>query len=169
MFDSFAAQCDESSKVNSESSLRRRQLLLAAGVWTAASAAGAAQVASAAQLPDLELAFAARTFSEAISALGGMPQVSTQISLELPQVAENGALVPVSVSSQLGGTRDILILFDGNPQPVAACVTIPHGTEAYAAIRIRLAQSGTVYVVARTEEGLFSAARAIQVTVGGCA
>ena len=155
--------------MNPEASLRRRQLLLAAGVWTAASAAGAAQVASAAQLPDLELAFAARTFSEAISALGGMPQVSTQISLELPQVAENGALVPVSVSSQLGGTRDILILFDGNPQPVAACFTIPHGTEAYAAIRIRLAQSGTVYVVARTEEGLFSAARAIQVTVGGCA
>ena len=98
-----------------------------------------------------------------------MPQVSTQISFELPQVAENGALVPISVSSQLGGTQDILILVDGNPQPVAACFSIPDGTEAYAAIRIRLAQSGTVYVVVRTEEGLFSAARAIQVTVGGCA
>ncbi len=155
--------------MNPEASLRRRQLLLAAGAWTAAGAAGAAQVASLASRPDLELAFAARTFSEAISALGGMPQLSKQISLELPQLAENGALVPISVSSQLGGTRDIMILFDGNPQPVAACFTIPDGTEAYAAIRIRLAQSGTVYVVARTEEGLFSAARAIQVTVGGCA
>ena len=98
-----------------------------------------------------------------------MPQVSKLISFELPQVAENGALVPISVSSQLGGTQDILILVDGNPQPVAACFSIPDGTEAYASIRIRLAQSGTVYVVVRTEEGLFSAARAIQVTVGGCA
>ena len=155
--------------MRSEASLRRRQLLLAAGAWTAASASGAAQVASVASRPDLELAFAARTFTEAIAALGGMPQLSTQISLELPQLAENGALVPITVSSQLGGPRDILILVDGNPQPVAACFSIPDGTEAFASIRIRLAQSGTVYVVVRTEEGLFSAARAIQVTVGGCA
>ena len=154
--------------MRSEVSVRRRQLLLAAGAWTAASAAGAAQVASVASLPDLELAFVARTFSEAIAALGGMPQLSTQISLELPQVAENGALVPITVSSQLRGTRDILILVDGNPQPVTACFSFPDGTEAYAATRIRLAQSGTVYVAALTEEGLFVASRAIQVTVGGC-
>jgi len=154
--------------VRSEGSLRRRQLLLAASAWTAAGAAGAAQVASAAQPPDLELAFSARTFSEAIVALGGMPPVSTQITLDLPQVAEDGALVPISVSSQLGDTRDILILVDVNPQPVAACFSIPDGTEAYAATRIRLAQSGTVYIVVRTEQGLFSAARPIQVTVGGC-
>jgi sulfur-oxidizing protein SoxY len=143
-------------------------LLLAAGAWTAASAAGAAQAAGVASLPDLELAFAARTFTEAIAALGGMPQPSTQISLELPQLAEDGGLVPITVSSQLGGTRDILILVDGNPQPVAACFSIPDGTEAFASIRIRMAQSGTVYVAVRTEEGLFAASRAIQVTVSGC-
>ena len=154
--------------MRSEGNLRRRQLLLAAGAWTAASAAGAAQVASVASLPDLELAFAARTFTEAIAALGGMPQLSTQISLDLPQLAENGALVPITVSSQLRGTRDILILVDVNPQPVAACFSFPDGTEAYAATRIRMAHSGTVYVAVRTEEGLFAASRAIQVTVGGC-
>ncbi len=98
-----------------------------------------------------------------------MPQLSTQISLELPQLAENGALVPIIVSSQLRGTRDILILVDVNPQPVAACFSFPDGTEAYAATRIRMAHSGTVYVAVRTEEGLFAASRAIQVTVGGCA
>ena len=154
--------------MRSQGNLRRRQLLLAAGVWTATGAAGAAPVASAAPLPDLELAFAARTFSEAISALGGMPQVSKLISVELPQIAENGALVPISVSSQLGGTRDILILVDGNPQPLAACFSFPDGTEAFAATRIRLAHSGTVYVAVRTEQGLFATSRAIEVTVGGC-
>ncbi len=154
--------------MRSEGNLRRRQLLLTAGAWTAASAAGAAQITGAASLPDLELAFAARTFTEAIAALGGMPQLSTQISLDLPQLAENGALVPITVSSQLRGTRDILILVDVNPQPVAACFSFPDGTEAYAATRIRMAHSGTVYIAVRTEEGLFAASRAIQVTVSGC-
>ena len=152
----------------SQRNLGRRQLLLAAGAWTAASAAGAAHVASVAALPDLELAFAARTFTEAIAALGGMPQFSAQISLDLPQLAENGALVPITVSSQLRDTRDILILVDVNPQPVAACFSFPDGTEAFAATRIRMAHSGTVYVAVRTEEGLFATSRAIQVSVGGC-
>jgi len=154
--------------VRSEIGLQRRQLLLAAGACMASRGANAAHVASVAPMLDMELAFAARTFSEAIAALGGMPQLSTQISLELPQVAENGALVPITVSSQLRGTRDILILVDGNPQPVAACFSFPDGTEAFAATRIRLAHSGTVYVAVRTEEGLFATSRAIQVTVGGC-
>ena len=152
----------------SQFNLGRRQLLLAAGVWSAASAAGAAQVASVKLLPDLELAFAARTFTEAIAALGGMPEASAQISLDLPQLAENGALVPITVSSQLRGTRDILILVDVNPQPVAACFSFPDGTQAYAATRIRMAHSGTVYVAVRTEEGLFATSRAIQVSVSGC-
>ena len=154
--------------MRSEGSLRRRQLLLAAGAWTAASAAGAVQFASVKLLPDLELAFAARTFTEAIAALGGMPQLSTQISLELPQLAENGALVPITISSQLRDTRDILILVDVNPQPVAACFSFPDGTQAYAATRIRMAHSGTVYVAVRTEEGLFATSRAIEVSVSGC-
>jgi len=154
--------------VRSEVNARRRQLLIAAGAWTGATAARAGYVASATPMPDLELAFAARTFAEAIVALGGMPPASTQIMLELPQVAEDGALVPITVSSQLGDTRDILILVDVNPQPVAACFSIPDGTEAYAATRIRMAQSGTVYAAVRTGQGLFVTARAIQVTVGGC-
>ena len=154
--------------MRSEIGVRRRQLLLSVGAWTAACAAGAAHAANVAPLPDLEQAFAARTFSEAIAALGGMPQTSTQITLDLPQLAENGALVPITVSSQLRDTRDILILVDGNPQPLAACFSFPDGTEAFAATRIRLAHSGTVYVAVRTEQGLFATSRAIEVTVGGC-
>ncbi len=154
--------------MRSEIGLQRRQLLLATGAWAVASTASAAHVASVALLPDLELAFAARTFTDALDALGGMPQLSKQIALELPQVAENGALVPITVSSQLEGTRDIMILVDVNPQPVAACFSFPDGTQAYAATRIRMAHSGTVYVAVRTDEGMFAASRAIEVTVGGC-
>ena len=117
---------------------------------------------------DETLAFAARSFSEAIAALGGVPQASAMITLELPQVAEDGAFVPVTVDSRLPGTREILILVDVNPQPLAVRFTIPEGTEPFIATRIRMAQSGTVYAAVRTDEGLFATARAAKVTVGGC-
>jgi sulfur-oxidizing protein SoxY len=61
-----------------------------------------------------------------------------------------------------------VLLVDGNPQPVAARFTIPPGTEAFVATRIRMAGNGTVYAAVRTDDGLYAAARAIEVTVGGC-
>ena len=85
-----------------------------------------------------------------------------------PKVADNGAFVPITVSSALRGTREILLLVEGNPQPVAARFTIPAGTEPYVATRIRMAGDGTVYAAVRTDDGLYAAAQAISVTVGGC-
>jgi sulfur-oxidizing protein SoxY len=145
--------------------LQRRRLLQRAGALT-----GAAWLsAPAAQPPDEALAFAARSFAEAITALGGVPEVSTQILLEVPQVAENGAVVPVRVTSHLPGTREILIVVDGNPQPLAVSFSVPEGTEPFVAARIRMAQSGTVYAAVRTDDGLFATARITEVIVGGCA
>jgi sulfur-oxidizing protein SoxY len=112
--------------------------------------------------------FAAKTFAEAIGALGGVPTPSALITLDAPVLADNGAAVPIAVTSALPGTREILLLVDGNPQPVAARFTIPPGTEAFVATRIRMAGNGTVYAAVRTDDGLYAAARAIEVTVGGC-
>ena len=103
-----------------------------------------------------------------LGALGGMPTPSALIKLDAPALADNGAVVPITVSSALPGTREILLLVDGNPQPVAARFTIPPGTEPFVATRIRMAGNGTVYAVVRTDDGLHAAARAIEVTVGGC-
>jgi sulfur-oxidizing protein SoxY len=151
-----------------EVSVRRRKLLRGAGALSCVIASGAVRPARAAPLPNEDLAFAAKTFPEAVAALGGVPEASTQITLDLPQVAENGALVPITVSSQLAGTREIWVVVDVNPQPMAVCFGIPNGTEPYVATRIRLAQSGTVFAAVRTEQGLYATARTIQVTVGGC-
>lgn len=112
--------------------------------------------------------FAAKTFAEAIGALGVVPTPSALIALEAPALADNGAVVPITVTSALPGTREIMLLVDGNPQPVAARFTIPAGTEAFVATRIRMAGNGTVYAAVRTDDGLYAAARAIEVTVGGC-
>lgn len=115
-----------------------------------------------------DAAFDAKSFPEALRALGGMPQASAQIALDVPALAENGAVVPVVVSSTLPGSQEILILVDGNPQPVAARFTLPEGTEPFVATRIKLATSGTVIAAVRTDRGLFAAARAVEVTAGGC-
>ena len=114
-------------------------------------------------------AFVAKTLAEALGALGAVPAPSALITLEAPALADNGAVVPITVSSALPGTREIVLLVDGNPQPVAARFTIPAGTEPFVATRIRMAGNGTLYAAVRTDDGrLYAAARAIEVTVGGC-
>ncbi len=128
----------------------------------------AALPAARATAVDAAGAFAAKTFAEAIGALGSVLTPSALVRLDAPALADNGAVVPITVSSALPGTREIVLLVDGNPQPVAARFTIPPGTEAFVATRIRMAGNGTVYAAVRTDAGLFAAARAIEVTVGGC-
>ena len=71
--------------------------------------------------------------------------------------------MPITVTSALPGTREIMLLVDGNPQPVAVRFTIPAGTEPFVATRIRMAGSGTVYAAVHTDDGLYAAARAIEV------
>lgn len=143
---------------------RRRRLLQGA-----AASLGVAALPQARSAPaGMADAFAANTFGEAIVALGGVPVPSTAITLDLPAVVDNGAVVPVTMSTTLPGVREMLIVVDGNPIPMAARFTIPAGTEPFVATRIRMAGSGTVYAAVRTESGLFAVARSASVTVGGC-
>ncbi len=147
--------------------MQRRRLLQGAGAIV--SLGIVALPAADAAMPDPLAAFAAKTFGEAVGALGGAFAPSPLVTLEVAPVADNGASVPVTVSSALPGTREILLLVDGNPQPVAARFTIPAGTEAFVATRIRMAGSGTLYAVVRADTGLYAASCAISVAVGGCA
>ena len=150
---------------------QRRRLLQGAGAIASLGMAAlpAAHGAAKAVGVDPAGAFAAKTFAEAIGALGGVPAPSSLITLDAPAIAENGAIVPITVSSALPGACEILLLVDGNPQPVAARFTIPSGTEPFVTTRIRMAGSGTVYAAIRTDDGRwYAATREIKVTVGGC-
>jgi sulfur-oxidizing protein SoxY len=148
--------------MHTSASPRRRRLLLGAGVMVSLGAAARTAAAESAT------ALHAHTFAEALEALGPAPMPSAQITLDVPDIAENGAAVPITVSSTLPGTREIVLLVDGSPQPVAATFSFPVGTEAFVATRIRMVGSGTVYAVARTEVGLVAASRAVEVLIGGC-
>jgi sulfur-oxidizing protein SoxY len=145
---------------------RRRRLLQGAGAM--ASCGLAALPGAHAAALDTTSVFAAGTFAEALRLLGGAPEPSALITLSVPALADDGAFVPVTVASALPGTREIVLLVDGNPAPVAVRFTIPAGTEPWVSTRVRMAGNGTVVAAVRTEQGLYGAACAVAVTVGGC-
>ena len=102
------------------------------------------------------------------SAFGSAPEDSDQILLETPDIAENGAVVPVEVTSSIPGTTRISIAIEMNPNPLAAVFAIPEGTEAYVATRIKVAQTCMIYAVVEAQGKLYKAGRETKVTLGGC-
>lgn len=115
-----------------------------------------------------DLAFNAASMQDALRALGGIPAVGSQIVLSAPDVAEDGAVVPVSVDCNLPGVREIFIVVEANPNPLCVRFTIPEGTEPFVSTRIRMAESSRIYAVVRAGGTLYSASRSTTVTVGGC-
>lgn len=99
---------------------------------------------------------------------GGSPQASPRVRLTLPNLIEDGAVVPISVSADLPDVREIFILADMNPTPIAAQFRIGPGMAPRISVRVKLAGSGRVYGAVRTGGGLYWTATAADVTVGGC-
>ncbi len=114
-------------------------------------------------------AFKVKGEAEALKELyGKSAEPSDKIALDAPEIAENGAVVPVSVSSSLPNVTAIAILVLQNPNTVAAAYTIPEGTEASVANRLKMAQTSKVVAVVESGGKLYSASKEVKVTVGGC-
>lgn len=151
--------------MRASSGLRRRRLLQGTGAAAALASLGLTATPAAAAA---DARVATRSLAEAARLFGAMPVASPLITLDLPALVDNGEAVPVSVSSALRGTREIVLLVEANPQLVAVSFSLPAGTEPFVATRIRLAASGSVVAAVRCDEGLFVASRGVAVTVGGC-
>ena len=151
---------------------RRRRLLqgvsAVAAMGLAALPLARAAIAGPAGPADPAGAFAAKTFEQAMAALGAAPAPSALVTLDAPMIVENGAVVPITVSSALPGTREIVLLVDRNPVPVAVQFSFAPGTEPFVSTRIRMAASGTVVAAVLTDHGVYAVSRAVEVTVGGC-
>lgn len=113
-------------------------------------------------------AFDAKSMEEAIKSLGGSAATSDQVSVISPDIAENGAVVPVGASSNLPNTTEIYLLVEKNPTPLAAGFIIPAGTEASVQTRLKMGQSTNVVAVVKAGGKLFSASKETKVTLGGC-
>jgi sulfur-oxidizing protein SoxY len=137
--------------------MRLAAALAACGLWPAPARAEAGP-----------RAFDATSMDEAWRALGGPPAEGTGIELSVPDVAENGAVVPVSVTSNLPGTQEIALVIERNPYPLIARFTIPEGTEPFISTRVKMAQSGNIFAVVRAGGRLYCTRKDTQVVAGAC-
>jgi len=112
--------------------------------------------------------FEARNMQDALRALGGTAATSDQIRIVSPDIAENGAVVPVTTISRLPKTTEMFVLVERNPAPLVAGFTIPEGTEAEIQTRLRMGESSNIVAVVRADGQLFSAVKETKVTLGGC-
>jgi sulfur-oxidizing protein SoxY len=114
-------------------------------------------------------AFSAGSMRDALAALGAQgPATSAEIVISAPDVAENGAVVSIGVTSTLVNVTQVAILVDKNPNPLAAVFELPEGTQADVRTRIKMAETAEVIVLLRAGGKFLMATRNVQVTVGGC-
>ena len=128
-------------------------LLRSAGAWAAWNKAG----------------FESKAFADALKNLGvANPVESRDIAITAPDIAENGAVVPVSVTTTLADVTSISFLVSENPVALVASYKIPAGTLPSVANRIKMAKTSNVVVVVEAGGKLYSATKEVKVTVGGC-
>ncbi|MBA2400218.1 MAG: thiosulfate oxidation carrier protein SoxY [Bradyrhizobium sp.] len=114
-------------------------------------------------------AFKAKSDADAIKALyGKTAEASDKVKVDAPEIAENGAVVPVSVTTTLADVTSISFLVAENPVALVASYKIPAGTMANVANRIKMAKTSNVIVVVEAGGKLYSATKEVKVTVGGC-
>ena len=143
--------------------MKRRVFLkgsLAAGtVGVAVSAGLLAPQAALAAWPKAE--FEAKKMGD----LGG---ASGDINVKAPDIAENGAVVPVTVSSSMSGVTQVAIVAAANPAPLATSFDLTDASEPYVSTRIKLGKTGDVIAVMKANGKLYSAKKEVKATIGGC-
>jgi sulfur-oxidizing protein SoxY len=116
-------------------------------------------------------AFDTKTMDETMKALGasGAPAQSGSITfVGTPDIAENGAVVPIGITSSVPKTEAIAILVEKNPNMLAANFEIPPGTEPSITTRVKMGQSSNVYALVKADGKYHVASKEIKVTLGGC-
>ncbi len=93
---------------------------------------------------------------------------SDQIDIQIPKTAENGASVPITVTSSLNNVEGISILIEKNPIPLVAKFELSPDLEPFVSTRLKIAESSAVAVIVETNEGFYTASKKVIVTPGGC-
>ena len=151
----------------------RRQVLKTSGgvtLLTLVAAAGWLKPGDAAAQSWNKAAFETHSMDETMKALGGgAPAQSKDITFfSTPDIAENGAVVPIGVTSAIPKTDSIAILIEKNPNMLAAVFEIPAGTEPSLSTRVKMGQSSNVYALVKADGKYYVASKEIKVTLGGC-
>ncbi len=114
-------------------------------------------------------AFKQKSDRDAIQALyGKAAESSEKVKLDAPEIAENGAVVPISVTTTLENVTSISFLVSHNPNALAASYAIPEGTLPSVSNRLKMQQTSNVIAIVEAGGKLYSATKEVKVTVGGC-
>lgn len=115
-------------------------------------------------------AFEAKDVNSALTGLFGSTDLtgSDKIKIKAPDIAENGAVVPVSVTADIDGAESISILAEKNASPLTSSYTLGAGTEAFVSTRIKMGKTSSVIAVVKAGGKLYSTGKEVKVTIGGC-
>ena len=153
--------------------LQRRKALRTGGgltLLTLVAAAGWLRPEDALAAEWNKAAFETNSMDATVKALGGStPAQSNDVTFfQTPDIAENGAVVPIGITSNIPKTESIAILVEKNPNMLAAVFDVPAGTEPSLSTRIKMGQSSNVYALVKADGKYYVASKEIKVTLGGC-
>ena len=111
----------------------------------------------------------AKSFDEVLKMMGATDAAeSDMIKIKAPDIAENGAVVPITVSSTLENVESISILAPSNPFPMTSTYELSAMSEPYVSTRIKLGKTTNIVAVVKSDGKLYSATKEVKVTIGGC-
>jgi len=155
-----------------EIDLSRREAIKAGGGFGLLALFGAFGLlkSGSAQAEWNKAAFSSKAMDEALAALGitNVENSATGIQLTVPEIAENGAIVPVTVASTLAKVEQISIFVDKNPNVMAANFVFPAGTEALVTTRVKMGQTASVVALVKADGKYYRTSKEVKVTAGGC-
>lgn len=153
--------------------MNRREALKTSGgtmVMALAASAGLFKTDAAFAQEWNKTAFEVKNLNDVVKALGGTTATeSKDISfINAPDIAENGAVVPVGATSKIPKTESISILVEKNPNALSASFTIPEGTDPTITTRVKMGQTSNIYALVKADGKFFFAVKEVKVTLGGC-
>lgn len=149
--------------------MNRRKALATAGAFGALLVAGLLRPVAALAAAWNKGAFASKSTADAMKNLGApAAEASSAIVIDAPQIAENGAVVPIEVLSNIPGTKSISVLIEKNPYPLVATFEFMEGALPFVKVNAKMGETSDVRVLVAAGGKHFSATREIKVTIGGC-
>jgi len=147
--------------------LKRREALRLTAIIGLMAATGLISEAQAADCN--KAAFDGKSLDDVLKALGGSSaDKSSAVTINAPDIAENGAVVPVGVTTTLPKTQQIAILVEKNPSALAAQFLMTADTEPFVASRVKMAQTSNVHALVKADGKWYVTTKEVKVTLGGC-